>query len=405
MRKHYNEISAVLALSVLLGCFTGCSDSAKQNMTAVEKQNDESIAESVVESTDSDAYSAETRASEPTAIISPDGSTVEIPTETTESETASDSPEEAEIKKAKLLAVQAGASEDDWRFYLPADNPAYVNKAEFDTATPTSPEYVKSEADKAREENDAAVQAWLDGDKKIAEDAPDGNTTVAYDGNGNELPETGRDVTHQDWVDNLPEGLGYDLMHGLGDGTSITFDNCYVTMGQFTPNSLIQNTEHEWHYYNSAKSTPDYLAPGEHGFLHIDSDYFSSPENRKTSVTKKNGQVVLYVKNTSDATLSAMDCTVHKIYISYASHGIYDYMEIPVVEYMGLKIFDDASSVIDGSYFGKPRLKESLAAQKWGENYFDMWRFYYGSIEVSAANIDVIKTSDGYKVIGFTIGA
>lgn len=208
-----------------------------------------------------------------------------------------------------------------------------------------------------------------------------------YTGHGEMHPE--------DMYESLNDGLHKSAVMNDGEIQSLVIDNSLVQVGHFTGNDFINTAEHEWHFYSKGGALPEQVEPGKEAFYHLDSDYFSADSNKKVLTPKKNGQVVFYVKNNTDMTLSAMDCPVYKIYVSYASHGVENYSEIPVVDYFGMQILDSAESVKDGSFFGDCRKSEIIEG--------GITRYEYGTLSETYVWIDVMPYDNQDIFAGITI--
>ena len=218
---------------------------------------------------------------------------------------------------------------------------------------------------------------------------PTNDDGSVYMGHGTIQPE--------DKYGDLGDGLNRDVLSNNDSVKTFMFDNCQMTIGNFTVNGFIEAAEHEWHIYTAGGLFVTELAPGEKGFCHVDSDYFSAPENRVSGTADKNGQVVFYMKNTSDTTLSIGDCVVYKVYISFANHGIGDYNELPAIDYFGMT-WDTAESVItDKELLGEYRL---VGTPDDSDNRIT--RYKYGALEETAVWLDVLKSTGTFCGITIT---
>lgn len=360
-------IVSVVCLSVL-GCMTGCNNKNYENaMSGVERENSSSAHSSVTT-----AYN---------------DSASEINTESEFSSETSESVSETSVytSESDYADNNSGNSDDSHS----DSNPDNTNNSHSDDSSESddiSYEEFMNMSDNSEDEFDA--DAFFEGlsDNVQIPTKPDGSY---YTGHEDNSPE--------DKYENLPEGLHNDAVHNNQEIKKFMFDNAEFEINNFTAQDFINNTQHEWHIYTK-KGFDDTksLAPGDTAFFHMDSDEFSDKANQKKETNRKNGQVVLYVRNNTDSSQSVYDCMVYKIYITYAGYGANYYNNIPIAEYCGLQILDDLSDVVD--YFGDYRDYTIVSVEE-----DSVSRYQYGTIEKTAVNIDVMNYQGKSVFIGFSI--
>ncbi|MGN1036181.1 MAG: hypothetical protein ACI4PX_00255 [Ruminococcus sp.] len=348
-------IVSVVCLSVL-GCMTGCNNKNYDDaMSGVERENSSSAHSSVT-----NAYN---------------DSTSEINTESEFSSETSEFVSETAVYTSESDYVNNNSGNSDDSHSDDSSKPDDIAYEDF-----------MNMSDKSEDEFDADAFFEELGDNIQVPTMPDGSY---YTGHEDNSPE--------DKYENLPEGLHNDAVHNNQEIKKFMFDNAEFEINNFTAQDFINNTQHEWHIYTK-KGFDDTksLAPGDTAFFHMDSDEFSDKANQKKETNRKNGQVVLYVKNNTGSSQSVYDCTVYKIYITYAGYGANYYNNIPIAEYCGLQILDDLSDVV--GYFGDYRDYTIASVEE-----DSVSRYQYGTIEKTAVNIDVMNYQGKSVFIGFSI--
>lgn len=361
----------IFTLCITALCFTGCANKNSDDaLSGVERESSVSVSSSSDIQDNSENNIVTTTVSDVTD-ISDITSNTDVTTTVSDNKSStglSSSDKEYDSKNNSAVTDSQNNSENKVTVTSVTLNPSFV---------PKSDEQIEREAQ--------AIKDYLSENNVYLPTNSDGSVYLGHEEN-----------SPDDKFENLHDGLHNDAVHDDENVRKFSFDNAEFEVNAFTPQDFIDKTSHEWHIYTDAGFKIKDLSPGETAFFHMDSNDFSDKANQKKDTFKKNGQVVLYVENTSDTVQSLYNCTVYKFYVNYAGYGVEYYDNIPIVEYYGLQILDKLDSPTD--YFGDFRdsYNETI-----GEDI--VARYCYGTIEKTAVNIDVISYQNNQVFIGFSI--